>query len=69
MKLDQRERMLRSLAQQQAVKVGETLTREEMQSLAAGLFACSKRTTSPNGKPALREISAQEFERFFEKMF
>jgi DNA mismatch repair protein MutL len=68
LKLDQRERVLRSLAQQQSIKPGQSLSQEEMQTLAAGLFACSNNSTSPSGKPALRQLTAEAFDRIFERL-
>jgi DNA mismatch repair protein MutL len=68
LKLDQRERILRSLAQQQSTKPGQSLTQEEMQSLTAELFACLISSTSPSGKPALRQITSEAFDRFFERL-
>jgi DNA mismatch repair protein MutL len=68
MKLDRREKMLRSLAQQQSIGIGATLTIEEMRGLVEALFLCQNNQTSPSGKPISRKMNAQDFDRFFEKL-
>jgi len=68
MKLDRREKMLRSLAQQQSIGVGVTLTIEEMRGLVEALFLCQNNQSSPSGKSISRKINAQDFDRFFEKL-
>jgi DNA mismatch repair protein MutL len=67
MKLDRREKMLRSLAQQQSIGIGVTLTIEEMRGLVEALFLCQNNQSSPSGKSISRKINAQDFDRFFEK--
>ena len=50
-RLGRREKLLRSLAWQQAVKAGAYLSEKEVQSLVENLFNCKINNTTPNGKP------------------
>jgi DNA mismatch repair protein MutL len=64
-KFSSREKLLRSLAWQQAVKSGTTLTKKEMQSLIQDLFACKIPNTTPNGKPTYTVFKKDELDKMF----
>ncbi|MCI5082183.1 MAG: DNA mismatch repair endonuclease MutL [Saprospiraceae bacterium] len=50
LKLDLRENIARSMARSSAIKKGQYMSEEEMQSLIDQLFACEQPTKSPSGK-------------------
>jgi DNA mismatch repair protein MutL len=60
-----REKMIRSLAYQQAVKPGTVLDPAEMKSLVDALFACTQPNMSPNGKPVFVEYKNDYLENLF----
>ncbi len=60
-----REKMIRSLAWQQAIKAGAVLTETEMRSLVEDLFRCLQPNTSPNGKPVFVEFKKDYLEKIF----
>jgi DNA mismatch repair protein MutL len=55
LKLESREKLLRVLSVQHALKAGTTLTMKEMESLVNALFACSQPMVSPGGKPVVAD--------------
>jgi DNA mismatch repair protein MutL len=63
--LDREERLARSFACQGAIKAGERLTQEEMNSLVNMLFATSSPYTCPHGRPTIIRISMEELARKF----
>lgn len=65
LKYSRREKLLRSLAWQQAIKAGTSLTQKEMQSLVEDLFNCSAPNITPNGKPAYSEFKKTELDKLF----
>ena len=62
-KFSKREKLLRSLALQQAVKSGTLMTKKEMHSLVEDLFRCAVPNVSPNGKPVFVEFRKTELDR------
>jgi DNA mismatch repair protein MutL len=65
-KLDSlQEKMIRSLAWQQAIKSGTVLSETEMRSLTESLFRCLQPNTSPNGKPVFVEFKKEYLEKVF----
>ncbi len=64
---DVKEAFIRSLACKTAVKAGQTLSPDEMESLLEALFACMEPQTCPHGRPTTICISAglllKEFKR------
>ncbi|HVY73584.1 MAG TPA: DNA mismatch repair endonuclease MutL [Puia sp.] len=60
-----REKMIRSLAWQQAIKPGTSLTTTEMQTLVDNLFRCEQPNSTPNGKPVYAEFSNDYLEKMF----
>ena len=60
-----REKLLRSMAWQQSVKAGTSLTEKEIASLVEDLFACEISNTTPNGKPVFLEFKKDELDKMF----
>lgn len=66
-KFSKREKLIRSLARQQAIKSGTRLTEREMRQLVTDLFACEQPNISPDGNPAYLEFRQEQLERMFGK--
>jgi DNA mismatch repair protein MutL len=60
-----RENLARSLAKKAALKSGQKLEREEMQSLIDNLFACSTPNFAPDGKPTFFIFGLNKIESYF----
>jgi len=67
LKFSKREKLVRSLARQQAIKPGQQLTEKEMQALVNDLFNCKQSNSSPDGKPTFLEFKMEQLERMFGK--
>ena len=67
LKFSKREKLIRSLAWQQAIKTGATLTEKEMRALVEDLFNCSSPNISPNGNPTYLEFKREQLEKMFGK--
>jgi DNA mismatch repair protein MutL len=65
LKYSKREKLFRSLAWQQSVKAGTTLTAKEMQALVNDLFACAVPNITPNGKPTYSEFQKSALDKMF----
>lgn len=65
LKLSKRETLLRTVAWQQAIKAGVSLTEKEMQGLINDLFQCSLPNVSPSGKPTYLEFKKDQLEKMF----
>ena len=65
LKYNKREKLFRSLAWQQAIKAGTSLTQKEMKILAEDLFACNTPNISPNGKPTYTVFKKNELDKMF----
>ena len=59
------EKMIRSLAWQQATKSGTPLSETEMRSLTESLFRCMQPNTAPNGRPVFVEFKKEYLEKLF----
>ena len=59
------ENLARALAKRAAIKRGQRLVREEMQSLIDGLFACSTSTYSPDGTATYFIFELSKIESYF----
>ena len=66
-KFSKREKLVRSLARQQAIKTGMRLTEREMRQLVTDLFACEQSNTTPDGNPTYLEFKQEQLERLFGK--
>ncbi|MBS1620404.1 MAG: DNA mismatch repair endonuclease MutL [Bacteroidetes bacterium] len=65
MKFSKREKLIRSLAWQQSIKPGKTLTEKEMKTLAEELFKCDAPNITPNGNPTYMEFKKDYLEKVF----
>lgn len=65
LRYSKRERLLRSLAWQQAIKPGRSLSQKEMRSLLQELFNCDMPSVTPNGKPTFTAFKKNELDRMF----
>lgn len=65
LKFSKREKLLRSMAWQQAVKAGTSLSHKEMESLVDELFECETPNVTPTGKPVFLEFKKDELDRLF----
>lgn len=65
LKISAREKLIRSLARQRAVKAGTRLTEREMRELLTNLFDCVVYNTAPDGNPTYLEFKQDQIERMF----
>lgn len=65
LKYSKREKLLRSMAIQNAIKPGRILTQKEMQSLVSDLFECETTNITPNGKPTYLSFKKDEMDKLF----
>jgi DNA mismatch repair protein MutL len=65
MKFSKREKLVRSLAKQQAIKTGIRLTEKEMKSLMNDLFTSEQPNSTPDGNPTYLEFKQEQLERMF----
>ena len=64
-KFSKREKLIRCMSRQQAIKAGQALTQKEMQSLTEELFQCSTPNITVTGSPTYLEFK----EDYLDKMF
>ena len=64
-KFSKREKLVRSLVRQQAIKTGTRLTEREMRQLVNDLFACEQPNTTPDGNPTYLEFKQEQLEKMF----
>ncbi|WP_276504380.1 DNA mismatch repair endonuclease MutL [Terrimonas pollutisoli] len=67
LKFSKREKLVRSLARQQAIKTGTRLTEREMKQLVTDLFACEQANSTPDGNPTYLEFKQEQLEKLFGK--
>jgi len=65
LKYSKREKLLRSLALQQSIKAGTSLTEKEMRVLVEDLFNCAVPNSTANGKPTYLEFKKDELDKLF----
>lgn len=65
LKFSKREKVLRTLAMQHAIKPGTVLNKKSMHTLLEELFQCDTPSVSPNGKPVYQSYNNTELNRFF----
>jgi DNA mismatch repair protein MutL len=65
LKYSRREKLLRSLALQQSIKAGSSLTEKEMKVLIEELFNCAVPNSTANGKPTYLEFKKDELDKLF----
>jgi DNA mismatch repair protein MutL len=66
-KFSKREKLVRCVAKQQAIKSGKVLSQKEMTVLVEELFDCETPNVTPNGSPTYLEFKADYLERMFGK--
>ena len=66
-KFSKREKLVRTMARQQAVKPGKALDAQEMRTLVDDLFACAQHNTTPGGDPTYIEFKKDYVEKLFGK--
>ncbi len=64
-KFSRREKLIRSLAKQQAIRTGVRLTEREMKNLLDDLFASEQPNTTPDGNPTYLEFKQEQLEKLF----
>jgi DNA mismatch repair protein MutL len=67
MKLSAREKLVRAMARQHAIKPGSSLTLQEMQNILQALFSCAQPNISPAGNPTYMEFKKEYLDRMFGK--
>jgi len=67
LKFSRREKLIRSLAWQQAIKGGTSLTIEEMRTLTAELFRCAQPNVTAAGNPTYIEFKKDYLEQLFKR--
>jgi DNA mismatch repair protein MutL len=65
LKLSKREMLLRTIAWQQAIKPGTSLSGKEMDQLITDLFQCRQPNISPTGRPTYLEFKKEQLEKMF----
>jgi DNA mismatch repair protein MutL len=65
LKFSKREKLLRSLAWQQSIKQGRSLTKNEMRVLISGLFQCKQPNATASGTPTYVEFKKDYLEKIF----
>jgi len=65
MKFSRREKLIRSMARQQAIKAGQSLEDSEMKTLVEGLFATQQPNITPGGDPTYIEFRKEYVEKLF----
>jgi len=65
LKLSKREMLLRTIAWQQSIKTGTSLTAKEMDQLVTDLFQCRQPNISPTGKPTYLDFKKEQLEKMF----
>lgn len=64
-KFSKREKLVRCMARQQAIKAGQSLSQKEMLVLIDELFACSTPNVTPTGAPTYLEFKEDYLDRMF----
>lgn len=64
-RVSNREKLIRSLARQRAVKNGTRLTEREMRQLVTDLFQCDPFNAAPDGNPTYLEFKQDQIEKMF----
>ncbi|MBS1920005.1 MAG: DNA mismatch repair endonuclease MutL [Bacteroidetes bacterium] len=67
LKFSTREKLIRSVAWQQAIKPGTILSGNEMKTLVEDLFKCSTPNSTPNGSPTYIEFKKDYLDKLFRK--
>ncbi len=65
MRFGKREKLVRCMARQQAIKAGKVLSHPEMENLVAQLFACATPNLTPGGNPTYVEFKEEYIDKLF----
>jgi DNA mismatch repair protein MutL len=66
-KFGKREKLVRCMAKQEAIKPGQNLSQKEMNTLVEELFSCNTPNITPNGSPTYMEFKGDYLDRMFGK--
>jgi DNA mismatch repair protein MutL len=64
-KFSKREKLVRCMSRQHAIKTGQSLTQKEMMALVQELFECSTPNITPTGSPTYLEFKEDYLDRMF----
>jgi DNA mismatch repair protein MutL len=64
-KFSRKEKLIRTMARQQAIRPGAPLDEKEMRMLVDGLFACAQHNVTPGGDPTYIEFKKEYMEKLF----
>ena len=64
-KLSKREKLIRSMAIQQSISVGKSLSQKEMQQLITDLFVCENPQTTPDGAVVFIRFDHDQLQSMF----
>jgi DNA mismatch repair protein MutL len=64
-KFSKREKLIRCMSRQQAIKAGQPLTQKEMIALVEDLFTCGSPNITPTGSPTYLEFKEDYLDRMF----
>ncbi|MEI6086407.1 MAG: DNA mismatch repair endonuclease MutL [Bacteroidota bacterium] len=64
-KFSKREKLIRCMSRQQAIKAGQQLTQKEMNALVEDLFTCGSPNITPTGSPTYLEFKEDYLDRMF----
>jgi DNA mismatch repair protein MutL len=64
-KFSKREKLVRCMSRQQAIKAGQSLSQKEMMALIEDLFGCSSPNITPTGSPTYLEFKEDYLDRMF----
>jgi DNA mismatch repair protein MutL len=67
LKFSKREKLVRSIAWQQSIKPGTSLSEKEMSGLVDDLFQCATPNISPDGNPTYLEFKSEQINKMFGK--
>jgi DNA mismatch repair protein MutL len=67
LKFSKKEKLVRAVARQQAIKPGQRLTEKEMEAVVNDLFTCMQPNTTPDGNPTFLEFKLDQLEKTFKR--
>jgi len=67
-RFSRREKLVRTMARQEAVKPDTFLSEREMRTLVDGLFACVQHNVTPGGDPTFIEFKPDYMDRLFGRL-
>lgn len=67
-KFSKREKLVRCMARQQAIKSGQPLQQQEMMALVEEIFTCNTPNVTPTGSPTYVEFKEDYLDRMFQRL-